>query len=402
MTQLPQRLRWPEGLDAERFLATYWQHRALLLPGALAGITSPIEPDELAGLACEAEVESRIVREHGPDRPWQVSHGPFDEAVFAGLPETHWSLLVQDVDKHVPAVATLLACFDFLPDWRLDDIMVSWAEDGGSVGPHLDQYDVFLVQVQGRRRWRIDGRATPSTAILPDLDLRILRYFEPDQDWLLGPGDVLYLPPGVPHWGIAEGPCMTWSVGLRAPAWRELAADWFQHLVEQRGGDGRWHDPAPAGAAPAELPPSLAASVREHIERLLAAGDDDLFHRWLGTSLTEQKPNIALLPPEPHWPVDDILALLHQQQRLMRDGASRLLFLRAAAPGAPDLLFANGACHGLAPGRTPFLAALCRRPALEHAAVARWLADADCAELLATLFNAGHFLIPDDAADRSS
>ncbi|MBK1630277.1 hypothetical protein CKO31_05850 [Thiohalocapsa halophila] len=298
---LPRRLHWPAGLDASRFLADYWQRRPLLLPGAFAGIGSPIEPDELAGLACEPEVEARIVQEHGAQRPWQVSHGPFDESVFAALPETHWTLLVQDVDKHVPAVAGLLACFDFLPEWRLDDIMVSWAEDGGSVGPHLDQYDVFLVQVQGWRRWRIDTRPSPPADCVPDLDLRLLKHFQPDADWLLGPGDVLYLPPGVPHWGIAEGPCMTWSVGLRAPAWRELAADWLQYAVDALTGDGRWRDPPSAAPPdePAALPMTLPGTMRAHIDQILAGADEGLFRRWLGCYLTEPKPNIALLPPDP-------------------------------------------------------------------------------------------------------
>ncbi|WP_295880919.1 cupin domain-containing protein [uncultured Thiohalocapsa sp.] len=395
---IPQRLRWGEGLDAGRFLAEFWQQRPLLLRGACAGIASPIDPDELAGLACAPEVESRIVREHGPQRPWQVSHGPFDDADFAALPPTHWTLLVQDVDKHMPAVAALLACFDFLPEWRLDDIMVSWAEDGGSVGPHLDQYDVFLVQVQGQRRWRIDTRPDPPAGCLPDLDLSILARFEPDRDWLLGPGDLLYLPPGVPHWGIAEGPCMTWSVGLRAPAWRELAADWLQYAVEGLADGTRWRDPpglAPP-VEPAALPADLAGALRGGIERLLAGADEALFRRWLGSWLTEPKPNIQLLPPDPPWPADAVIALLREAGRLPRDGASRLLFLPAAAGDTQDLLFANGDCHALPAGRTAFLAALCRRPALQADAVLPRLDDAPCLELLTRLFNAGHFLVPDD------
>jgi 50S ribosomal protein L16 3-hydroxylase len=309
---------------------------------------------------------------------------------------------VQDVDKHVPAVAALLACFDFLPEWRLDDIMVSWAEDGGSVGPHLDQYDVFLVQVQGHRRWRVASRPHPRTEILPDLDLPILRRFEPDRDWLLGPGDVLYLPPGVPHWGVAEGPCMTWSVGLRAPAWRELASDWLQHLVDTCAGDGRWEDPPhPAAvppADPAELRAALVAGMRDHIDQLLVRADDDLFRRWLGSTLTEQKPNIALLPPEAPWPTRDILSALHETGRLPRDGASRLLFMRAGTASGPDLLFANGDCHPVPPGRAGFLSALCRRPALVSGAAAPWLGDPVCAELLTMLFNQGHFLTDEDAS----
>ncbi len=397
----PAHITWPPGLDACSFLAGYWQRRPLLLPGAFPGLSSPLTPDELAGLACEPEVESRIVQEQGPDRPWQVTHGPFDEAAFAALPQTHWTLLVQDVDKHVPAVATLLACFDFLPQWRLDDIMVSWAEDGGSVGPHRDAYDVFLVQVQGQRRWRIDTRPSPPNALLPDLDLRILQHFEPSHDWVLGPGDVLYLPPGIPHWGTAQGPCMTWSVGLRAPAWRELAADWLQHAVEALAGDGRWRDPpgATPPVHPAALPAALPGMLRGQIERLLAGADAELFRRWLGAYLTEPKANILLLPPDPPWPTAEVQAFLCERGEVPRDGASRLLFLPAAADAQEeDLLFANGECYALPAGHTGFLAALCRRPALSAAAVLPWLDEPECAALLTTLFNAGHFLISDACA----
>lgn len=399
---LPRGLSWPDGLDAVRFLAEFWQRRPLLLPGALAGIASPIDADELAGLACEPEVESRIVREHGPERPWQVTHGPFAEDFFATLPHSHWTLLVQDVDKHVPVVAALLACFDFLPEWRLDDIMVSWAADGGSVGPHLDQYDVFLVQVEGHRRWRIDTHPDASTAaILPDLDLRILERFEPDRGWLLGPGDVLYLPAGVPHWGVAEGPCMTWSVGLRAPAWRELAADWLDQVLATLPEDERWRDPpqpaarAPSPAEPAALPPGLPAQVRARVEALLTGADDARFRRWLGTTLTEQKPNITLLPPEPPWPGAEVVDALRVAGRLWRDGASRLLYLRADDAAGPDLLFANGECLDVPRACAGFLPVLCRRPVLEARDAAPWLTDPDCVALLERLYNEGHFLPPD-------
>jgi 50S ribosomal protein L16 3-hydroxylase len=395
------RLRWPQGIDARRFLAEFWQRRPLLMRAALPGIASPLDADELAGLACEPEVESRIIQEGGADGRWHVSHGPFDAADFAALPDSHWTLLVQDADKHVPQVAELLARFDFLPEWRLDDIMISWAEDQGSVGPHLDEYDVFLIQVEGRRRWRIDDRPDPNRAILPDLDLRILEHFSPDQDWLLEPGDMLYLPPGVPHWGIAEGPCMTWSVGLRAPPWRELAADWLQELVDSHGDDRLWRDPPRSRppAEPAALPAELADAVAAYVRDLLSRGSRPELEHWLGTVLTEPKPNLALLPPEPPWPAEEVLALLRERGRLTRDGTSRLLYRRApedASGASADLLFANGVCHSLPAGGADFLAALCRRPALTAEAAAPWLRDADCVSLLTTLFNAGHFIADED------
>jgi ribosomal protein L16 Arg81 hydroxylase len=214
-----------------------------LLRGALAGINSPLDADELAGLACEPEVESRIVREQGPDRPWQVDHGPFDEAFFATLPDSHWTLLVQDADKHVPQVAELLACFDFLPEWRLDDIMISWAADGGSVGPHLDEYDVFLLQVQGRDAGASTAGRSRTAHSCRTWICASCSGSMPTKTGLLKPGDLLYLPPGRPALGHRRGALHDLvhrpaRAGL-ARARVGLAATGGGSL----GSDTRWRDP---------------------------------------------------------------------------------------------------------------------------------------------------------------
>ena len=189
-----------------RFLRDYWQKRPLLIRGAFRGFTPPLAPDDLAGLACTDGALARIVRrERNRDR-WEVSTGPFDDATFKKLPEADWTLLVQDVDKWDNDTATLLDGFAFIPSWRIDDVMVSYATDGGGVGAHVDQYDVFLLQGAGRRRWSIDTRPNPSTAFREDVELKLLREFHPTHEWTLGPGDMLYLPPGVPHDGVASGP----------------------------------------------------------------------------------------------------------------------------------------------------------------------------------------------------
>ena len=188
-------------LSADAFLQRYWQKKPLLIRNALANYQSPISADELAGLALESEVESRLVETHGMD--WSLKHGPFNEDDFLGLPEQDWTLLVQGVDLWVPEVQALLSKFAFLPPWRVDDVMVSFACPGGSVGPHFDQYDVFLLQVEGQRRWQIGGECSSNTPLRDDSPLRILKEFEAEEEWLLEPGDMLYLPPGVAHWGVA-------------------------------------------------------------------------------------------------------------------------------------------------------------------------------------------------------
>jgi 50S ribosomal protein L16 3-hydroxylase len=186
------------------FLREYWQKEPLLLRTAFPDFEPQLDPDDIAGLACDEHAESRLIAGSFAEGSWTLRHGPFDEGDFAALPARDWTLLVQDVEKHYPPLRRLLARFDFLPDWRIDDLMVSVAGPGGSVGPHVDQYDVFLLQAAGRRRWQIARSFDP--ALLPGCELNVLRRFEPELEWDLQPGDVLYLPPGVAHHGIALEP----------------------------------------------------------------------------------------------------------------------------------------------------------------------------------------------------
>jgi 50S ribosomal protein L16 3-hydroxylase len=377
-----------------RFLAEYWQRRPLLLRGALPGFRCPLPAEELAGLACEPHVESRLVLERGTQGPWELRHGPFDEQGLAALPEDHWTLLVQDVDKHVPEVAALLDAFAFIPDWRLDDVMISYAADQGSVGPHVDEYDVFLIQAEGTRRWRIDAAPDPDLTCLPGLDLRILERFTATDDWLLNPGDCLYLPPGVPHWGIAEGECMTWSVGLRAPAWRDLAADWCEHQGARALPIGRYRDP---GLRPqthrGEICPEVFAQVRSTLEQALTGAESDAFRTWLGALLTEPKEHLRLDPAEPPLTPAEFRNLWEARDLLLRHGWSRLLFCRGERDS--DLLFANGKVHRLPKAEGPLLAFITDRRDLHFAQVAPHLGEPAALDLLCRLYNAGHYVFPD-------
>ncbi len=296
------------------------------MPQALPADCFPLDADELAGLACEPEIESRLILERATDR-WEVRHGPFDSADFAALPASHWTLLVQDVDKFVPAVAALIEQFDFVPDWRIDDIMISFASDQGGVGPHTDAYDVFLMQASGRRRWRLSHREYTDEDLLPGLEQRILAGFDTDQEWVLEPGDVLYLPPGVAHWGIAEGDCMTYSLGFRAPSQRELVADWFQHLVAISG-EQRLSDPhRDTCEALSEISPQALDGVRRLV-RELPGVDTAEFSHWFGRHITEPKPQFQILPPEHSWTADDINDWIRQGGQLLRHPAARMAWAR--------------------------------------------------------------------------
>ena len=230
------------GMPAAQFLREYWQKKPLLIRQAFPDYQPPLAPEDLAGLACEDGVLARLVRYDRKKDHWSVKTGPIPEAEFPKLPKQDWTLLVQDMDKWDADVRALLDRFDFLPRWRLDDIMISFAAPGGSVGPHVDQYDVFLLQAQGRRRWQIDTDPDAPRDFREDAELKLLKEFTPSHDWVLAPGDMLYLPPGVPHHGEAVDACLTFSVGMRAPSHAELLSDWADGLLQSLPEDLRYCD----------------------------------------------------------------------------------------------------------------------------------------------------------------
>lgn len=276
----------PLGMPPAVFLRDYWQKQPLLIRNAFPGFESPIAPEDLAGLACEELALSRIVlHERDTDR-WHLRHGPFQESEFPTLPDHDWTLLVQDVDKWDADVARVLEAFDFLPRWRIDDVMVSFAAPGGSVGAHVDQYDVFLLQAQGHRRWQVDASPAPDTTFRDDAELKLLRTFNPTHDWVLGPGDMLYLPPGIPHHGVAEDACLTFSVGMRAPSAAELLGDFVDTLASDADESLRYADPdlAPAKDA-AEID---AEAMRRAVEALnvLRMNDPERLGDWFGRFIT--------------------------------------------------------------------------------------------------------------------
>jgi len=320
------------GLSAADFLARHWQKTPLLIRQAIPGWSSPITPDELAGLACEDGVESRLVtRRRGK---WAVRHGPFDEADFGKLPATDWTLLVQGVDLWEPEVAALRERFRFVPDWRLDDVMVSYAPPGGGVGPHVDQYDVFLLQGLGRRRWRIGGAAEIRPAWLPDQPLKLLAQFEPAQEWVLAPGDMLYLPPGWAHDGVAEDDCLTFSIGFRAPSVAELAGRFAAAVADGEDEERRYADPDLAPPAnPGEIPDAAIERVRTYLAEKL---DDRRFLAgWLGGLLTEPKEEREAPPPRKRRPGGALRRAIGSRLAFIRDGDGVTLFADGEAHPAP-------------------------------------------------------------------
>ncbi len=282
------------GLSPQTFVRRHWQRKPLLIRQAMPGVVPALSRTELFELAAREDVESRlVVRDRGR---WTLRQGPVPRRALPALKQREWTLLVQGLDLHVDAAHELLARFRFVPDARLDDVMVSYASDGGGVGPHVDSYDVFLLQVMGHRRWRVGRNVAP--ALDPDSPLKVLKDFVPEHEWLLEPGDMLYLPPGMAHDGVAEGECMTCSIGFQAPRRSDLAQQVLQRVVDAHEPDETDPIYRDAGQAvtdePGRIPDTLAAFARNALQRSL--GDPRLLACALGEVLSEPKPQVSFEP----------------------------------------------------------------------------------------------------------
>jgi 50S ribosomal protein L16 3-hydroxylase len=383
-----------QDLTAAEFLRDYWQKKPLLLRQAFPDFQPELDADDIAGLASDEMAESRLITGRYRNRDWELRYGPFNEEDFAALPPRNWTLLVQDVEKHYPPLQTLLAVFGFLPRWRIDDLMVSVAAPGGSVGPHVDQYDVFLLQAAGRRRWELS--TTFDATLLPDCELKVLRAFDSEQTWELDPGDMLYLPPGVAHHGTAvepdDGPpeagsaaplCMTWSIGMRAPSTADLLQALGEWLAAAPDEGGRYRDP---DIAPSSRPGEIDGAALTRLRDLLrpAIEGSELFPAFVGTFLSRYR--LAHEPAPPPRPTSqaELLQELERGARLHHNPWTRLAWLQTAK-GA--LLFASGSAH---PCSIEVAVTICDPERLQAATAGQLNVDSN---LLCELINEGHLLI---------
>ncbi len=371
------------GLPTADFLRDYWQKKPLLIRQAFPGYQAPLTPEDLAGLACEDAALSRLVTHKRKTDEYTVRTGPFAESVFPKLGKKDWTLLVQDMDKWDMDVRALLDRFRFLPAWRVDDVMISFAAPGGSVGPHVDQYDVFLLQAQGQRHWQIDARPDAPRAFRPDAELKLLQHFSPTHEWTLAPGDILYLPPGVPHHGEAVDACMTFSIGMRAPSQAELISDLAEELAatlpeESRYGDPDLREPADAfeidEAAFARVDTALAA---------LHSMDDAAKREWFGRFITRYRASGEVSAP-PKAPTRAAV-----EKSLLEGGLLlRHPFARAAwsKVGKQARLFVTGEAFAMGAASARLLAS---HDALDEAAFAKL--DAGGRDALESLVARGHY-----------
>jgi 50S ribosomal protein L16 3-hydroxylase len=347
------------GMPVQRFLAEYWQKKPLLIRQAFPGFVAPLTPEDLAGLACEQGPLSRLVTyERAQDR-WHLRTGPFSEDEFPELGNRDWTLLVQDMDKWDADVAELLAPFSFLPRWRIDDVMISFAVEGGSVGPHIDQYDVFLVQAMGHRQWQIEDFARPDAAFRADSELKLLQHFSPNQAWDLAPGDVLYLPPGFGHHGVALDSCMTFSVGMRAPSCAEMLVDFVEELAGRLPEQQRYTDPdLQIPQDPFEIDETAFARVETAIAALQGRSEAER-RRWFGEFITRYRASGDVQASPDHTPWKQALVAIAGGQSLYRHPFARFAWSR---DGKQALLHVSGESHALSPADA---ALLCRNNTLD-------------------------------------
>ena len=385
LSRLPKNL--PGGMPVKTFLRDWWRKKPLLIRNAFPDFESPITPEELAGLALEEETVSRLILERGGAHPWELRHGPFREEDFANLPETHWTLLVQEVDRWVPEVAALFERFLFVPSWRLDDIMVSYAPEGGNVGAHVDRYDVFLIQALGRREWRIGANplSAEEEVSVPDIDVDMLADFEADEVLVLEPGDMLYLPPRVAHHGIALDSCMTFSVGFRAPGHAEYLDALLRRAIADADPLGSFSG---TELAPPDHPGRIGKDVQDQLyifiwDTLTTTVAEQAF----GALVTESRRGEELPTPEREWTGEDLAGALRGGAELVRAAPNRFAFVERHNGCA--VLFAHGETYPLEPELAYAAPLISGREPLNAETLGEALEDEDFLELLAALANAG-------------
>lgn len=279
------------GLSAAEFLRDYWQKKPLLIRQAIPSFQALLSREALFDLVKRDDVESRLITQAGSK--WKMDHGPFDQV--PPLTQKNWTLLVQGVNLHDDAADALMRQFDFVPDTRLDDLMISYATKDGGVGAHFDSYDVFLLQAHGRRRWRISAQT--DLTLIDGMPLKILKRFRPEEEFVLEPGDMLYLPPQYAHEGVALDECMTYSIGFRAPSYQELGEAFLENMIETIDLPGRYADPElKPSKHHAEINNAMLSQIASELGKIRFTRDDITL--FLGEYLSEPKASVFFDPPE--------------------------------------------------------------------------------------------------------
>ncbi|MDC0598539.1 cupin domain-containing protein [Gammaproteobacteria bacterium] len=376
------------NISVDTFLKEYWQQKPLLIKQAFPDFKDPVSPEELAGLACEEEAESRIVFTNGDN--WTLKNGPFLESDFTSLPEQDWTLLVQAVDHWFPSVQKLINNVPFIPRWRIDDVMVSYAEKNAGVGPHFDYYDVFIIQGQGSRRWKIGQSCNSQTELISDSGLKILKDFIHQEEYELNNGDVLYIPPGIAHYGISNNSSLSYSIGFRAPSVAEILINYSDEICANLNDDQRYKDSILSASpnATGEIATSALNTVTELINNSI--NNPAAINTWFGKYMTEAKTPESILAPEELLSPDELHSMLMNDAAFYKHPAARFAWINSE-----DCLriFCNGEeyCFDLSNTTIQSLNTLLNSSEdtleLQH-----FLHDPDCLTLLVELYNQGSIL----------
>lgn len=391
MTSRPK-ISWPLlGKHSQKeFLERFWQKRPLLMKGALHPFPDLITPEELAGMTLDERVESRLIVQGPGKNNWKLSRGPFKSSTFKKLPKKKWTFLVNGVDRFVPSVHALLDEFSFIPFWRMDDIMISYAVDEGNVGAHVDNFDVFLVQAAGRREWMIEDRPVLEDDFIPNLPVRLLKKFKPTHRWILEPGDILYLPPRFPHHGVARGDrCMTISVGCRAPSVNEIINEVASNALSQTSESLRYSDPDLKPQQPGEISPDAVKRLRGFLEKALLS--EEFLGDWLARFTTEPYSDVKLADHAHKIPMASIAKTLRGASALVRTEGSRMAFIHKSAKEIA--FYVNGNPFEVSGKSAELAKHLANRLVLPVADVESLLKDKGCQRLLSDLLASGAILV---------
>jgi 50S ribosomal protein L16 3-hydroxylase len=375
----------PKNLSPENFLSEYWQKKPLHIKNAYPDFQDPVSPEELAGLACEEEVESRLV--FNEKNTWRLQNGPFSEQDFTSLPNKNWSLLVQAVDQWLPPVKKLLAEVNFIPDWRLDDVMVSYATEKAGIGPHFDYYDVIIIQGQGQRQWQIGQRCDHLSNLRDDSELKILQEFVVSEEFTLESGDALYIPPGIAHQGTSLNNSLSYSIGFRAPSYSEIISQYAAALCAEFTEDQRYSDPD------ISLQSSTAEISTESLDRMKllltnVLQNEQEIEQWFGQHMTQRKyPELSYFPEIESTPAS-LAEALSNGIKLEKHPAARLAFHQK---DETIYLFADGETFIINQNNEEsiaLLAELCDKNTSLINCLA-YKASQDCISLLCKLYNQG-------------
>jgi len=375
------------NLNISDFLKNHWQKKPLLIRAAFPNYQSPISAEELAGLACEDFIESRIILEQKATPKWTLENGPFPESRFPDLPKSHWTLLIQGLNKIFPEFDDLLHEFNFIPSWRVDDLMASYAAPEGSVGPHIDQYDVFLLQASGRRKWMISEEEINENNFEADLPLKIIKNFKAESEWILEAGDMLYLPPNVAHYGIGMEDCMTFSVGFRAPSHTELLTSYLDEHITSLNDDLRYQD---ANLSHAKNVGEISPEAINKIQKLFLShfSDKSNIENWFGRFITEYLNDDENLLEINTISTEEFLITLKNTGYIRRPATVRANYI--ISQNGDLALYINGSKQSISP-ELEFIAMLfCNQHLNSYTNLKPYLEDKDTVAFLCELYNNGY------------